>query len=109
MQTPNQKYYNCAITLEDGSAHNVDANWLHNAGHDHWQGWTCHAGVDRIWIYADGSVYGSECRHDYLGNINSDWDLLDTPIKCRHQRCSGCTDDLLLIKENTNVVHSNSR
>lgn len=104
MQLPEHKFYNCTITLEDNSVHNVDANWIHNVNHDNWQGWSCYAGVDRICITPDGSVYGGECQHDYLGNINTGWDLLVNPTICKYQRCTGCTDDLIVTKENKNVV-----
>lgn len=99
MQLPTHTFYNCKITLDDGSYHYVDANWLHNNNIDFWTDWNCCAGSDRIFVDHDGSVYGGECRNDLLGNMDTGWNLLEHATRCRLNRCTGCTDDLLITKE----------
>jgi len=44
-------------------------------------------------------VYSGECKNDYLGHIDRDWNL-QQPAPCRRQTCTGCTDDLLVAKQN---------
>lgn len=92
--------YNCEITCEDGSKFLLNANRLHNQQLDHWEGWHCEAGSTRLWIEHNGAVYSGECKNDYLGNIFSDWNILMQPTVCKKNRCSGCTDDLLISKKN---------
>lgn len=99
MQIPNHKFYNCVATSTEGTKYFLDANWIHNNNLDHWQDWKCHAGSDRIYIAADGNVYSGECRNDLLGNVNDYWELLKTETVCQRNRCTGCTDDLMITKE----------
>jgi hypothetical protein len=77
----------------------VEANWLHNNQLDQWQHWQCNAGVERISISPTGDVYGGDCRNDYLGHIDQDWNLLQQPTQCGKKHCNGCTDDLLVAKQ----------
>ena len=101
---PTHKFYNCKVTLDNGATKFLDANWLHNNNHDNWKEWDCFAGVDRIFISADGTVYSGECCNDILGNIDAGWNLLENPTVCKRNRCTGCTDDLIVTKENKHVV-----
>lgn len=99
MKFSDHKYYNCRIYLDDQTEFLVEANWLHNNNLDHWQGWQCNAGTDRIYIDPLGDVYSAECKNDYLGHIDQDWDL-QQPTQCKQTTCTGCTDDLLVAKQN---------
>lgn len=99
MTFQNHKNYNCKITLSNGEEYFVYGNWIHNQDLDHWYSWDCNAGLDRLSIEADFSVYGGECKNDYLGNINSNWDILDKPTKCKRATCIGCVDDLIISKK----------
>ena len=96
-----QENHNCEIILDDGTSFKVYANWIHNNDLDHWQGWSCAAGADRILITEELDVYSGECKNDYLGNLNTQWDLLENPV-CKRSRCTGCTDDLLMEKSKPN-------
>jgi hypothetical protein len=42
-------------------------------------------------------VYSGECKNDYLGNLFKDFKILDENI-CKRDRCTGCTDDLIIKK-----------
>jgi hypothetical protein len=95
----NHRYYNCEITLDNGETYRVGANWLHNEKLDDWFGWTCDAGHKRISIDKDFDVRSAVCHNDYLGNIFTGWDILPVPTVCKKDRCTGCTDDLLITKK----------
>lgn len=85
------------MTLDDGSEYLVYANWLHNEGLDHWQGWHCQAGSERILIDKDFMVYSGECKNDCLGSALDGIGLLSGTM-CRQATCTGCTDDLMVSK-----------
>lgn len=89
--------YNVTIVMDNGKIAKVYANWLHNSELDYWKGWSCDAGVNRITVTEDFEVYGSRCKHDYLGNLNSGFELREETI-CRKDRCTGSTDDLTIGK-----------
>jgi len=89
--------YNCEIIIESGDKYRIYANWLHNQGLDHWDGWVCHAGNKRLYIDKDLQVFGGECRNDYLGSAIQGFGMLDKTI-CRRTTCTGCTDDLMVEK-----------
>jgi hypothetical protein len=93
----NQENYNCRITTDTDEEYLVYANWLHNERLDNWQGWTCEAGATRLLIDKDLKVYSGECKNDYLGSAVDDFFILDQAI-CKQQRCTGCTDDLIVTK-----------
>jgi hypothetical protein len=94
----NHQYYNCEIETNDGEKFRVSANWIHNNGMDHWQGWQCDAGHRRLDIDKDFNVHSGVCKNDYLGNLFGQWQVLDRPTVCKRERCVGCTDDLLIAK-----------
>lgn len=86
--------YNIKVTFDDNSLELVYATKLHNEDLDHWQGWHCMAGVNAIYIY-ENTVYGGECKNDLLGNLNSEWNLIENYAVCQRDRCSGCTIDIM--------------
>jgi hypothetical protein len=96
----NHQNYNCKITLESGEEYLIYANWLHNNGLDNWKGWSCEAGATRLFIDKDFNAYGGECKNDYLGSVLDDFNILDKTI-CTKDRCTGCTDDLIVAKKIT--------
>jgi len=91
--------YNCEIICANGEKFLINANRLHNQHLDNWKDWHCEAGNKRLWIEHDGSVYGGECKNDYLGNVFENWDILPEPTVCKQIRCTACTDDLLISKK----------
>lgn len=99
----NHQYHNCKITLEDGQHFLVSANWLHNQNLDYWKDWTCDAGHRRLFVDEKFDVYSGECLNDYLGNLQTKWRLLSQSATCRRDRCTGCTDDLMIKKQDNTV------
>lgn len=96
----NHTDYNCTITTDDGDQFNVFANWMHNQQLDQWQGWNCNAGYTRISIDKNGNVYSGECKNDFLGNVFDNTFIINqTPTICKRNRCTGCTDDLMINKQ----------
>lgn len=98
MKLQNHKFYNCKVTLDDGTYYFLNADFLHNSKLDNWQGWQCDSGFNRIFINADNEVYGATCYNDYLGNLDAGWLLHQTPTTCKRSRCVNCTDDLMIGK-----------
>jgi hypothetical protein len=96
----NQENYNCRITTDTGEEYLVYSTWLHNEQLDQWQGWHCDAGATRLFIDKNFDVYSGECRNDYLGNAIDGFNLLEHAV-CQQERCSGCTDDLVVAKHKT--------
>lgn len=90
------KHYNCIVRDDQDLEYRIYANQMHNLGLDLFKGWSCDAGVDRILIDVDGSIWNGECFDKQLGTWD-DWRLLDSHV-CRRDRCTGCTDDLMTRK-----------
>ena len=103
LQFDNHKYYNCVIQLDNGAVYRVEANWLHNQNLDHWQGWHCDAGHRRLSIDKNFNVFSAQCENDNLGNLFTEWHYPGEPTVCRRERCTGCTDDLLIKKQEMRV------
>lgn len=91
------KNYNCQIFDDEGIAHLVYANWMHNENLDHWHGYHCDAGNTRFYIDKNFDIWSGECKNDYLGNIFTHW-LPQSDTTCKRERCTGCTDDLITKK-----------
>jgi len=98
MNFENHKFYNTKVTLDNGEEWNLNADWIHNHKFDNWFGYKCHAGVDRISIDYNNDVYSGMCNNDLLGNLDTDWQLLNHPTMCKFDYCTGCTDDLIVKK-----------
>ena len=97
----NHQNYNCEITLDNGEKYRVFANWLHNNKLDYWKDWYCDVGVNRVVIDENFNVFSGMCKNDNLGNLFTDFKILNENI-CKKDRCTGCTDDLLMKKQNKN-------
>jgi hypothetical protein len=98
-QLPNHSNYNCKITAADGQTSMIYANWLHNQDQDHWQGWHCQAGTQRIHINKDLMVFSGECKNDFLGSALTNFEPLENGTICNRSTCTGCTDDLAVTKQ----------
>ena len=83
--------------MDTGEQRKVFANWIHNNGLDHWQGWRCDAGATRFYIDDKLDVWSGECRNDFLGNALTQWSVKNHTV-CKRETCTGCTDDLLATK-----------
>lgn len=90
--------YNVKVWDDNNNCYLMFANRLHNEKLDCWQGWHCRAGVDMIVIDFDLNVYGSECKNDLLGNLDSDFQLIEDYTTCGRTTCISCTNDLAVEK-----------
>lgn len=65
----------------------------------HFLGWTCKAGINRLWIKASGDIYRGMCENGgKIGNINFDTDVFNlNPTTCEMTYC-GCRDEMLIEK-----------
>ena len=102
MKIQPHEYHNCIVVLDNSRQYRIEGNWIHNQGLDTWRGWACDAGHTRLYIDTDNNVYGGQCLNDHLGNLNTDWQLLSEPTMCQQDRCTGCTDDLIVAKREVN-------
>lgn len=93
-------HHNCVVTTAEGKTYHIHANQMHNLGIDLFQGWECAAGLDRIHIDEAGNIWSGECQDSLLGTW-TDWDLKTSPSRCSRERCTGCTDDLMITKNLT--------
>lgn len=97
--TLEDKYYNVDLQYQDGSSQRTFASKLRFMDMHHFQGWKCHAGVDRIFVLPDSAVYSGECENDFLGRLdNNSFQLLDQPQLCKRKNCTNNPDDLQTIK-----------
>jgi hypothetical protein len=91
---------NAVITTADGQEMPIRAYRLFDAGLAKWKGWECHAGKDMIFVDHDFTVFGGQCRNDYLGNLfDANFKLLSDPTICKRQECTPCEADLLVKKQ----------
>jgi hypothetical protein len=93
----NHSNYNCEIETDSGQTYRVFANWMHNQHLDAWQGWQCEAGASRLYIDKNLNVWSGECKNDILGHALDGFEVLEHTI-CKRSTCTGCTDDLAVIK-----------
>lgn len=90
--------FNTEVTLQNGEIYYLFANRLHNEKLDYWEGWKCAAGFNYLIIEPNLDVYGSMCKNDYLGNLETGFKLFDDYTTCKQPRCIGCTQDLMIEK-----------
>jgi MoaA/NifB/PqqE/SkfB family radical SAM enzyme len=92
---------NYRIQLSNGKTRKLDAIELLNKGLVNFKDWTCHAGLESIFIDAKGSIVRATCRAgEKFGNVrdpkNIKWST--DPIVCPHLWC-GCITDIKNSKE----------
>ncbi len=90
---------NAVITYQDGHEVSIYASSLVNNQLNYFKGWSCEAGVTRIVILPDSTVWSAECQNDYLGNLASaSFTLLNEPTVCKQESCFNNPDDLVIKK-----------
>lgn len=94
----NHTNYNCKITTNDGQEFHIYASWLHNNNLNYWKDWTCDAGYLRLHIDKNLDVWSGVCMNDYLGNVFDSF-YQEKQTICKRERCTSCTDDLVIGKE----------
>ena len=90
---------NAVVTYDDGHQVSVYASSLVNNQLNQFTGWSCEAGVTRIIILPDLTVWSAECQNDYLGNLAAEsFFLLSKPTVCKQESCFNNPDDLTVKK-----------
>lgn len=101
--TPDSNY-NVTVTYDDGSQVKIFSSQLRYRGLSNFKDWNCEAGMSRIFVTPDGSVFSGECENDFLGHLHDDsFMLLDQPTTCRKTMCVGNPDDLMTRKSAPNL------
>lgn len=73
---------------------------------NYFKGWDCKAGMDRLHIAADGSIYRGTCEvGGSLGKINGEWVIPNKPINCDLEMCS-CTAEIFLEKRKKSYIEN---
>jgi hypothetical protein len=104
--TPDQ-HYNAEVHYDDGDIVKIYATKLSNQRLSNFFGWECEAGLSRIFILPDSSVYGGECENDFLGKLNNNtFKLSNQPTICKKPRCIGNPDDLVTKKSALPTIKS---
>jgi hypothetical protein len=100
MQVKHADNYNVIVFEDNGNEHLMFANQLQDHNLHFWQGWSCHAGYDYVYVSDNGDVWAGQCQNEYLGNLNSadPVKLLQSPTICKRSSCSSCTTDLSVQK-----------
>jgi len=99
---------NATVYYDDGSTVNIFATKIRLMDLDYFENWKCKAGVERIVILPDSSVFGGECENDYLGNLtNGSFNLIDNFTTCKQNRCGNNPDDIMMEKYLPNANDNN--
>lgn len=90
---------NVKITFEDGETIVVNDSVIRNQNLNRFFAWKCMAGVGRLVIHFDGSIYKGVCKQDgIIGNIfDSDFVLPKTHTTCTKKTCN-CVGEIALLK-----------
>lgn len=95
-QTP--QWHNCGTWFEDLSYTEINTDHLVANDKIGFNGWTCYAGVDQLYIDYDGTVYRGVCLNDGPVSHISDWiGMQDQPTVCQQHNCV-CNFDICVRK-----------
>jgi hypothetical protein len=89
---------NAIVTYDDGHEVTVYASSIVNNNVNLFEGWSCEAGVSRIFVLPDLTVWSGECQNDYLGSLTDDFNLFIKPTVCKQKLCLNNPDDLAIKK-----------
>jgi hypothetical protein len=85
------------LKLKDGTLLEVHSQVLANMNLSQFPDWKCRAGMDRIYINVDGKVYGGMCRVGEVGDMLTEFRLLDNEVTCDGRLCA-CMGDIRVQK-----------
>jgi organic radical activating enzyme len=85
------------LELDDGSVVHVHSQVLANLNLSQFPDWKCRAGMDRIYINVDGTLYGGMCRVAPIGDMLNEFNLLDEAVTCDGRLCA-CMGDIRVQK-----------
>lgn len=96
---PKETYNNVTVYHDDGTSVQTYATRLKFLGLEKFKGWKCFAGVHRINIGPDSTVYVGECYNQVLGKLDDNsFRLLDEPGICKFDTCTNNPDDIMINK-----------
>lgn len=95
MPITHSKKYNIRVLLDNGDEHLMYGNQIFDQGLAQFEGWSCNAGYDYIYVNSDDTVWGGQCQNEYLGNLAlNNVHLLESPTTCKRKICTPCPADL---------------
>ena len=82
------------VETDEGEYHYIEENVndIIARNDNMYQGWLCWAGLESLFIDADGTVYNASCKVDILGNIHTGFELPDFPVECLKKWCACAAD-----------------
>ena len=98
-KTSTQNFRNIALIKTDTQDNlSLSAEEIKLKKLNFFQGWKCSAGLDRIQINMDGSIYRALCQAGGpIGHISKDWKFPSEPVTCNTKQCF-CSPEIVLEK-----------
>ena len=91
-------FKNVECHYDDGTVEQVNQNDLLATNNNKFQGWSCWAGIQEVYIDPNGIVWRCVKKAGKpLGSIQNGFELLDKPLACNKKDCT-CGADLLISK-----------
>ena len=90
---PETTWQNIGIWDEDLDYREVNSDLMTSNNRNQFQGWTCFAGIDSLFIDFDGLLYRGVCQNDGpIGHISEQIDFSTAPTVCKKQWCTSNVD-----------------
>lgn len=90
---PKTTWQNIGIWDEDMHYREVNNDSMASNLHNRFEGWTCFAGVDSLFIDFDGLLYRGVCHNDGpIGRLGSLINFSSSPMTCKQQWCNSNVD-----------------
>lgn len=94
-----EKYYSAQIHYDDNTTEFTFPSEIRYFERHQFKGWRCHAGLDRIFVLPDTSVYNGECQNAYMGRLSDNtFELYSEPGVCKLNYCTNNPDDMQVTK-----------
>jgi len=102
---PETTWQNIGIWDEDLTYREVNSDLMVSNNRNRFQGWTCFAGVDSLFIDFDGLLYKGVCQNDgSIGHIGEQIDFSNLATTCKKQWCTSNVDQTVR-KAQPNFLH----
>jgi hypothetical protein len=90
---------NAIVTTSTGDSVAIFADQLIDKRLNFFNGWSCNAGSERIYIEKDFTVFSGQCKNNMLGNLfDENFKILNHPVICKQNSCT-CTGDIYTTKK----------
>jgi hypothetical protein len=94
------------IEYSDGNSEHLDPGQLLAKGMNHWAGWLCKIGLERLSISRSGDIYRGTCQQGgVIGNVGSieKFDLPVADVSCGQVSCH-CLSDIMTTRSMSPLI-----